>query len=232
MAIATTSTYRPNRDRVIKNALRLVGVLQASQSPSADQLAMGADFLVELMLALQGEGVMLRARTLEEKTLTSGSASFTTPTGTLDIEPGAVVRDTNGNDAPCDIITQDQYNAIADKDLQGRPIQYFPKENDDDSFTVYLYQIPDSTWVTFIYPRVRKVRDLDTGNLDLDCPTKWLHGIGFGLAWKFALHYRRPIGTVGLYGDYWQAEKERILRDETPRGPLEFTVEPLFPRWT
>ena len=231
MAIATTSEYRPNRDRVIKGGLQLAGLIHAGHEPTTAQLAMGAEFLLDGMLALQAEGVFLRTRVLEEKTLTAGAVSFTAASGTLDIEDGAVIRDTAGNDSPCSIITQDEYNAISDKDISGKPTRYFPKENDDDTFTVYFDRVPDSTVTTFIYPRVRKVRDLETGNLHLDCPTKWIHAMKLMLAWMFAKHYRRPIEQVMDAKEDWESAKARILRDEAPRGPVRFTVEPIWGSW-
>lgn len=229
MAISTTSTYRPNADKVVKNGLRLAGMLNASHTPKAEQYSMGREFLLEGMLALQAEGVFIRTRELYEQELTAGIASYTAPAGTLDIEDGAVVRDTNDLDGPASIMTQDEYNQLSDKTTSGRPTQYYPKET-ESGFTLYLYPVPDSSWTTIIYPRIRLVRDLDTGNLDLDCPTKWIQAFEFMLAWKFCLHYRRPMEMIGLYGDYWEKEKQKILHDETPRGPLTFVLEPLFSR--
>lgn len=229
MAISTTSTYQPNADRVVKNALRLAGMLHASHTPKAEQYSMGREFLIEGMLALQAEGVFIRTRELYELTLTTGTASYSVPSDTLDIEAGAICRDVNGLDSPSMIITQDEYNRIPDKSIQGRPIQYYPKES-DSGFTLYLYQVPDASWATLIYPRIRKARDIDNGSTDLDCPTKWVQAFEFMLAWKFCLHYRRPMEMTGLYGDYWEKEKEKILRDETSRGPLTFVLEPLFSR--
>lgn len=235
MATATTSSYQPNRDAVIKGGLKLSGILPVGDTPTADQLADGAEFLIDGMLALQKEGIVLRTRTFEPLTLVAGTASYAAPADTLHVEEGAVVRDTNGLDAPVELLTQDGYWALSDKTLQGTPTRLFP-DYTASGITLYLYQVPSAEWVTLYYPRVRRVRDLNAGNLDLDCPTSWVLGLKFFVAWMYCVRYGKSLERTEQRRIYWEGEdgtggeKASIIAAESPKGHVQFVMPEIMVR--
>jgi hypothetical protein len=235
MATSTTSNYQPNRDAVIAGGLKLAGILSVGDVPTAEQYADGMEILMDGMLDLQNSGLILRTRVFEPLTLVAGQASYSAPADTLDVESGGVVRDTNGHDAPLDCIAIKEYWQLADKTLQGRPIKYFP-DYTSTGVTLYLYQVPTSEWVTLYYPRTRKVRDLETGNLDLDCPTKWMLGLKMYVAYMFSLRYRKSLEATEQRRVAWEGEdgsggiKARMIAAETPKGDTMFIAEDIFIR--
>lgn len=236
MSVASTSSYRPNRDAVIKGALHLVGALHAADTPDADQYNLGMSFLMDGMLSLQAKGVTLQTRIYETLTLVSGTASYATPADTLSVEDGAVVRELSGLDGPSSIMTQKDYYALPDKTTPGRPSRYYP-EYTSSGITLFLWQVPDSSWTTLYYPRVRRIRDLTTGNLDLDCPTTWMLGMKMFVAWMFAIHYKRPVEMCEMRRMIWEGQdgegglKRDLIAAESERGPLQLEVPEIIPRW-
>lgn len=232
MTASTTSTWELRRDQVTTVALQLAGVLNAGHSPSSEQKALGATLLQMSLTALQADGIIVHTVERYSQTLTDGQVSYAAPSDTLDIEDGAVVRNTAGYDSPIYMLsTPRDYLSRGVKTVTGQPTEYFPEKQSDGTFTVYLYPIPTADWPTLIYPRVRKLRDTDTGSVTPDVPVKFLEPVTLKLAAQFCRHYNRDTKAKALMEEY-ETSRERVMADETQRGPMRMLAEPLFgPAW-
>lgn len=230
MAVSSTASRNPNRDRIIRNALHTCGALHASHSPDADQVALGAEYLSDGLTALQAEGVILQTLEWYTQTITSGTGTYSAPSGTESIEDGAFATDSTGLDHPLELVDARVYRqGVADKETEGQPYWYYPQRT-PTGWTITLFNVPDANWASFTYPRVRQLRDVDTGAVTLDLPPKWAGACEWFLAWKFACHYKLPLDRCAYFESQWQAQKARLLDDEGPRGPSRFVMEPLFAR--
>lgn len=228
MTISTTATWELRRDQVITTALQLAGVLNAGHPASAEQKALGATLLQMNLTALQADGIILRALERYSQTLVDGTAAYAAPADTISVEDGAMVRDTADNDAPLYMLsTPRDYLSRGVKTLTGQPTEYYPEQQSDGTWTVTLYPVPTSDWATLIYPRVRKLRDTDTGSVTLDVPVKFTEPVCLKLAAMFCLHYNRDTKAKALLEEYADAHA-RAMNDETQRGPMRMMAEPLF----
>lgn len=228
MATSTTATWELRRDAAIATALHLAGVLNAAHNPSPEQLALGATLLQMSLTALQADGIILRAIERYAQALIDGQVSYVAPSDTIDIEDGAIVSGTQGVDIPISMLsTHRQYSEIGTKAITGQPTEYYPEKQSDGSITVFLYPVPTADWTTLTYPRVRKLRDTDSGNVSIDVPTKFTEAVVLKLAAQFCRHYNRDAKAKALMDEYTDA-RNRAMNDETPRGPVCFTAEPLF----
>lgn len=228
MTTSTTSTWELRRDEVITTALRLAGVLNAGHPPTSEQVALGATLLQMSLASLQADGIVLRALERYSQTLTDGQVSYTAPADTIDIEDGAVVRNTQAFDVPLKMLsTPRDYLSRGVKAITGQPTEYYPEKQSDGSILVFLYPVPTADWPTLIYPRVRRLRDTDSGTVTLDVPVKFLETVTLKLAAQFCRHYNRDTKAKALMDEY-ETARERVLNDETQRGPLRLIVEPLM----
>lgn len=227
MTISTAFAWELRRDALIGRALNLAGLLNAGHSPTAQQIDVGKDFLSMNLTALQADGIFLHAIERYSQPLLDGVASYLQPVDTISIEDGAVVRSTVGNDTNMMMLTQVDYNRRSVKTVTGQPVEYMPEKNADGTFTIYLYPVPTADWPTLIYPRVRRLRDNDSGNISLDVPVKYTEAVTLKLASRFCRHYNRDAKAKALMEEYEDA-RGRLLNDETQRGTLRFTVESIY----
>lgn len=233
MAAGTTSTWKLRRDQLFRRALNLAGVLHAGAQPRPEQIDLCKDLLMMSQATLQAEGLLLHAVERYTQTMTAGQAYVTATADTLDVEDGAVVRSTASLDSPIQIGTPLDYQRRPDKATSGQPTEYFPEKSgtgDAVTITVWLYPVPSADWPTLIYPRVRRLRDAETGDVDVDVPAKFHEPLMWRLASMVCTHYNRDPKAEALMERYREVS-DTVLGDETQRGPLRMTVETLFGRW-
>lgn len=227
MTTSANASFDLSRDQIIRAAFRLVGVLAAGSDPDANQCSMASEFLNMGLKSLQNDGIILR--TLERTTtaLVAGTAQYTCASDTLDIDDRTVYVSTGtaGTTSNTDLalrqISRAQYMEMSLKAVQGQPTMIYVEKGVTVSF--FLYPTPDANWLSVTYPRVRLLRDMDTGAVTTDLPSKYLKYITYMLAADLALHH-------GLLPKYQALattaadEKERAVMDDTERGPISFVV--------
>jgi len=126
--VATTTA-----GKIIKAALRRVGLVETGQEPTAEEYADGLEELNMLLSSLSAKGLMIPARTKENFTLTIGTASYTIGSGGSfdttrpDRILDAFIRDASGNDNPVAIFAAEEYNDVAVKSTSGRPTRLYYK---------------------------------------------------------------------------------------------------------
>ena len=229
MTTSANSVFDPQRDTIIKTALQLCQVLNAGADPDADQVALGRALLDLGLKALQSDGVVLRhvnRTTVLAAAIVSGV--ITADSDTADID-SAYWTDTGGNDNPISLdLTRRMYMNLSDKATVGPPSQGYV-ERSGTSVTLMLYPVPDASAVSVTYAKIRRVRDMDAGDVTLDLPPKWGRCVVYMLAADFALHYGLIDRLAQLQGAY-EHEKTRAMNDETERGASRFVVGEYYGR--
>lgn len=130
---------------IIKATFRKLGI----RNPSNDDLAYGLEALNDLLTSWSGEKLLTHVNVREAFTLSIGQSTYTWGSGgnittarPIDIED-IYVRDSNGNDYPIDIITEEFYNDIILKTNQGRPDRvYYATEYPLSK--IFLYPTPNA----------------------------------------------------------------------------------------
>ena len=225
MTLATTATFAPSAQGIIRTALQRVGVLEGAREPDAGQLAMGMDFLNEGIKALQNEGVTVESTERDTDTLVAGTATYTAASDTLDIDDGAYVSDGNGTDATVIKISREQYMALSLKTTQGQPtMMYVELGTVSQTVTYHLYPVPDSNWTTITFPRVRILRDISTAADTTDFRSRSAKMLSYMLAVDFAGHYGFPA-KMKLYGEMFETEKEKAINASGEHGPVRFVAD-------
>ena len=132
------STFDSNltRNELIEVALRKIGALGGSQAVSSTQLSRAIQTLNLIIreedLKQTEQSKSLWAMSTKALPLTASGIIYTTTEGLpSDISElvSAMYRDTSGDDVELEIISEQQYNSLADKNETGDPQKIFLKSN-------------------------------------------------------------------------------------------------------
>jgi len=227
MTIATTAVWEPTVDQVLTQALRGLGVLHAAHSPAPEVLAFGREAITAWMHALVARGVPMNLVESYPQTLTASTRSYSAAADTESVEKGGIVTDTAGLDHPLELITREDYLRISDKLTEGQPARYYAEKTSTSGFTIYLYPVPTTDWVTFTYPRVRRPRDNDTGARTIDLPRSLMKAAVAQAKYEYAGHFRRTPDVIDMLRQHADDDLDEALGAENPRGDLQFTVPSL-----
>ncbi len=224
MTIATTATTEYNVDELIETAFWLDGLLNPGHPLSSGDKALGRRVLHLGIQALANTGIKLRTRERLTLVLTDGTNYVDCPTDTISVEQGGFVRNSDGtSDIPIQAITLQRYQAFTDKTISGMPAFYYPEQQSNGSWKIYFYPVPDSEWPTFIVPRVRRARDVSTGDVTVDFDQKWYLTIVKFLQGNIARSKGRRDLATELMIEY-DLERERAENNETERGDGMFVA--------
>lgn len=219
MTTSLNAAFDLTRDQLIRVSFQLVGVVAAGTDPDAAQYAMASDLLNMLLKSLQSEGILLRALEQATTTLTAGVAKYTLAPDTLDVDDRAMYVTSGTTDLRLEQISRGQYMELSLKAIQGQPTQFYIEKT--STVSIYFYPTPDANWTSATYPRVRLLKDMDSGGVTADVASKYLRYITHDLAADLALHH----GLLPRYQVLKQtaeAEKKTAVDDDTERGPVSF----------
>lgn len=139
----------------IERAFRLLGVYDAGGSPTTSELNDGLECLNSLAAFWGAQSWGPSYHVQDSKALTISDGSYTIGSG-QDIDTvlptkivSAWIRDSGGYDTPLEIISQEEYAAIYDKDITGTPEKLCYVKSSTTG-TIYLYPEPDAADTLYI----------------------------------------------------------------------------------
>lgn len=228
MTTAATSTFDVSRDRLIRRAYQLCGVLEASQNPTADDIEMAADLLQMELLELQSLGANVIQTTRRALDLVAGTAEYTLPSDTFDVAVdgnnyAGSITPTNGAETPVRAVTRLEYISIPDKDATGTPTLVFV-ERLVNSTKVLFWPTPDDSTLDYSYAQIRLTRDSSPGSVTLDASRRWQKAITYGLAYQLAFAKSVPQQVRDDLKAEADATRGRALNSDVEKGSLQFVV--------
>lgn len=225
MTVSANASFDLTRDAIIRNAYQYCSLISAGAEPDANQIAMASDRLNMLLKALQSDGIILRTIERTTTTLAGGTAQYTCASDTLDIDDRSVYVTTGTGTAAVDLriepISRGMYMELSLKAVQGQPTQIYVEKGAAVSF--FLYPTPDANWVSVTYPRVRLLKDMDTGTVTADLPSKYLRYVTYELAADLAISHG-ILPRHQMLKVIAEEERVRAVQDDTERGPVRFVV--------
>lgn len=219
MTVSTTSAWQLTRNEIIRRAYQLAGLLEVSQQLSGDQARQGADFLSMELDSLQNRGRILRTVETGTLTLADGTATYDLPDDTMSIvidgsQKAGMVSLSGDAETVVTGSSRQQYEALPNKDEEGRPILCFFDEG--ATITATFYPTPDAAY-SFRYVRVRLMRDSDRGSNNIDLGKRWQKAIVYAVAWQAAMANNAPMDRVGAIRAVAEAEIGLALASETDK---------------
>jgi len=155
----------------------------------------------------------------EETTLalTQGTATYTLPTGTLDILSAVLRR--SGTDTVLSRISLTDYNGLPEKTEQGKPSQFFFDRQKTPQ--IYLWQVPENSTDTIVYWNLRQIQDITASNEDTDVPYRWYDAMAAGLAYRLYMKQpQRDVNMVTLLKTDANEAFDHAAQDEDERATL------------
>ena len=231
--------YTQTRDNIISRALRILGVVAQGETPTATQVTEASQALNGLVLAWQADGMPLWAIKKYTLSLVEGRYEYTF--GDSISYPGVNLpkplklyqawyhNNTSDVDVPLRIVTEQQYNMLGNKLVEGLPIQVWYKP-DTTTGVLTVYQVPDA-WtaanvtISFIYQA--PFYTFDSSSDIPDFPPEWYDAITYGLATRLAPEYGIPYGDRKALLQEMLEIKQTALNFGLEEGSLMFGVE----RW-
>ena len=163
--------------------------------------------------------------TIDEGTvsLVSGTSQYTLPADTVDLLE-QVIRTGSGStqqDLTINRISVSTYASIPNKEITGRPIQFWI-ERLVDAPRINVWPVPDSNDYTFKYWRMRRIEDAGAGVQTADMPFRFLPCLVAGLAYHIALKVPELQQRVPLLKAMYEEEFERAASEDRVKTNARF----------
>jgi hypothetical protein len=155
--------------------------------------------------------------------LVQGTATYNLPTDTVDLLEHVIRTGSGSSATQSDLtitrISVSTYATIPNKLSQARPIQVYI-DRKQETPTITVWPIPDqgpsgSPYYTFVYWRLRRMDNIDTGSNTADVNFRFLPCLTAGLAYYIAMKIPEGMQRLGMlkaeYESQWQlaADEDR-----------------------
>lgn len=216
---------------LIKGALRLIGQLAEGETPSNETLNDSLSALNQMLDAWSVEGLMVHA--IQDQTVTwpANTATCTIgPTGDFTEDRPILIEDStyfvlNGVSYPIFIVSQLDYNAIADKDLISDYPTFLLVNMTMPDATLTVYPVPSQELELHLMSRVALTQPA-TLITELSVPPGYMRAFRFNLAKELAAEFgKEPPGWVIKNADQSKGVVARV------NAPIEeMTMPAALPR--
>ena len=171
--------------RLIEKALRRCGLSPASNTAETMQTA--REDLFMLLMSLSNRGLNLWCIDRQTIPLVSGQATYTLPTGTLDVLNLNLATPLDGQvrELPLTPLNRDDFASLPNKaQASAVPVNYWFEKLREPRIT--LWPTPsDSTRYLILY-RYRQIQDIGDFTNEIEIPARWLEAICWHLALRLA----------------------------------------------
>jgi len=227
VTISATATFELTRDQLLRRAFQLAGILEASQSPQANDLAMASDFLGMELDALQAEGVQLRTIQRATQALTSGTESYALAADVIDVFYGpdniaGTIVHTSGAETLVRGIDRQEYLQLTNKTTSALPTLVYVEKA--AAVTLLFWPVPNDSTTLFRYSQVRLPRDADTGAVTLDVARRWQKAICYAMAYAIAVAKSMPLARVSMLENRAETEKRKALANDVEKTHMQLYV--------
>lgn len=217
MSTSATYLFDPDLAEMVDDAFERAGVDPATLTQRhINSARRGMNFMFSYWWT---RGVHQWLVEKQSQAVTKGMQTFTLSEGGLDILTASLRRD--GVDTPMVPISREDWQAIPDKDVEGRPDRYFV-DRTTGTPTVYIWQAGENATDTIEYWYFRQFQDAGRARNTLDIPYYFQDAFAAGLAARLALKYTPQKYSV------LAAEAENSLRfaliEDGSRAPLNISV--------
>jgi hypothetical protein len=228
MTVSANPTPQFTRDQILTAAIRMTGILEEQEAPSAALIASATNHLTFALQDLQSSGIILRTAERAMLPLVNGQSTYALPSDTIDLELGQ--DDTVGNVVPADgsaetivkTMARGEYMNVALKNiLSGHPSRVYVERL--AVVSVIFWPIPDSSTLSFRYTRIRLLRAADTGAANMDLSNVWTPYLVYSVASGVALDKSKVELSQALLSRA-QTFRQRAEAGDVQHGNIRFRV--------
>jgi hypothetical protein len=225
MTTSGTTSFNLNIDDIIEEAYERCGL----RTNSGNDLKSARRSLNLLFSEWGNRGVHLWKVALYEQALTSGTATYNTPSNTNDILEAYISTGAGVSSSITDVslnkIDRSAYAALPNKGSTGQPSQYYVNRQTTPQITLYL--TPDAATYTYLkYYYIKRIEDAGVYTNDPDVVFRFLPCMCSGLAYYLAVK-RAPerIETLRLI---YEDELQRALTEDGQRTSVYISPQTFY----
>lgn len=158
--------------------------------------------------------------------LTSGTATYSFPSGTIDFLEHHIRTDSGNVNTQSDSnlvrISPPTYQNIPNKLSQGKPLQIYIQRTTSPQYT--LWPVPDGTETyTFVFLRIKRIQDVGTaGSNTYDAPDRWLPALTSGLAYYIAMKRPEAQGRINLLKEVYEEQFSLCAGEDRVKAGVQF----------
>jgi hypothetical protein len=203
-------------------------VTDSIDGPETNQLTVGLRFLNRIIARASAKNILIPYSTSENFSVTTSSASYTMGSGGTASSSRArkitncYLRDSTGYDHTVEPTTEQNYNAIVDKDFPGKPAIFFY----DPAYpvgTVYFWPYPDASYTAYIESQKDLHSTLSLGTT-LSLPGEYEEALVLSLGAKLARANGSPneMSLLSEASAVWRSIAGLNMSKRIPRIRLPF----------
>lgn len=157
--------------------------------------------------------------TIEQSTLslTSGTATYSLPTDTIDILSAVIRKGTGTSQSDTQItrVSRDTYINIPSKNTQAQPSQWYVDRQIIPQ--IKIWPTPDTTY-TLVYDRLTRIEDADSSINTLEVPFRFYPCLAAGLAYYLAM--KKAPDRIQILKAVYEEEFNRAAYEDVDRANL------------
>jgi len=217
---------------IIQAAMRKIGVLTKTESPSSDEADDALETLNNMVDSWINESIVVYSRTLDSKVLTGGDGEYTIGSGG-DINTTKPVRIISAyvridtTDYPLEIISDENYAKISTKSSQSIP-KYLNYTNGHPLGTIKLYGVPAGAYTLYLLSEKPFTSMTLAGTVDL--PAGWKKALIDNLAVELSSEYGQEVTQAMMMAarESRGAIKSAVMRNRSIDAPLGYSTNSIY----
>jgi hypothetical protein len=218
---------------LVTGALELINVVGIDGTANAADADLGLRTCNAMLKAWRAQRLVIPTVTRTTKALSSGTSSYTIGTGG-DISVArpmaidyATRMDSNGQENALEILTEQRYRELGDKNDSGTPYAIYFKKTTAALGTVYLFDIPDSSAYTLVLYHKSALSTITlAASYDLGEEDGYEEALKTNLALRLAVPFGRPVSAELAQ---WASDSKAVIQRRTIQ-PSELKGDPMFGR--
>lgn len=225
MTVAATYSWDPTATAVVRQALRMAGLLGLGDEPTPAEVAAGAEMLNTRLKAWQAaQRLLSHVDKEEELTLVSGTAAYTITDDTIDVELPAMAVSATDSDVEyqVDRMTLDEYVALSNKSQAGIP-NLILVERLKGSVQLTLYPVPDGNVTKLKYTRRRLIRDMTSAST-VDLAARHIRAVILMVAIDMAESFNKSDDKIARLESRLANAMAEVKRDSQEKGNLHMRM--------
>jgi hypothetical protein len=198
VATSGNSNYSLTRNDIIQEALELIGVVAAEESPAAADVATADRSLNMMVKGWAAKGINLWRQTEGSLTATAGQASFTMGTGgdyttARPLRISSARLSVSSIETPLTEMSRQEYFDLPLKTSTGRPTGFY-YDPQMSLGKIYLWPtVATGITATLKFTYQRTIEDFDVAGDEPDFPQEWFECIAYNLAARLAPKFGTTI---------------------------------------
>lgn len=159
--------------------------------------------------------------------LVPGTATYTLPADTVDLMEAALRTVAGGQqtDIVLNRISMVTYNAIPNKQANGRPLQMFIERHAPPRVT--LWPVPDAANSgTLVYWRLRRIQDALVGGNTADMPFRFVPAMVAGLAYYLSMKLPGGLERMPALKAMYDETMQAAMDEDREKAPLRLVPAP------